>query len=377
MKYRYNFGVDISQFGFGAMRLPTLGSPADIDRELTEKLLLEAYNNGVNYFDTAYVYHFEQSEVVLGEVFDKHNIRNRVYLATKLPTTSRHADKPFTTAFGEQLSRLRTNYIDFYLIHSLNSKKWASLKDRGVVDFMNSIRNDGVIKHLGFSFHGEFEEFQEIIEDYDWEFCQIQYNWIDIDYQAGERGIQLASSMGIPVIVMEPLRGGMIPALSDPIIGELKKKHGLEGSSLASLSLEFVLDNPHVMTVLSGVNRKDHLDENISVASAIQPESLGSNKRAFLGELREYLLNKPTVQCTACNYCIDGCPSQINIPAVFECYNEYLTYGEAAKSGAARYVRMITANSEECSGCESCVGVCTQSLDIPNLLENAKSDLAV
>jgi len=253
MKYRNFNGRDISQLGFGAMRLPTTEN-GEINKEESFRLFDYAYEQGVNYYDTAYVYHGGKSEVVLGEWIKNAGIRDKVFVADKLPTMNLGADFDANAIFEEQLQRLQTDYIDFYLMHALNLEKWNRLKELGAIKFMDEIRAKGQVRYIGFSFHDTYEAFEKIINDYDWEFCQIQLNFMDIELQAGIKGLEYAASKGIPVTIMEPLKGGKILQIKDPYTTKLKNAYNLSEVPTSRICLNFLFNRPEVLTVLSGMN---------------------------------------------------------------------------------------------------------------------------
>lgn len=364
MLYRsYQGGKNISQLGFGAMRLPQLSSdPKDIDKKLTEQLIMKAYESGVNYFDTAYVYHNGASETVLGEILRENRIADKVNIADKLPTFWLDDNfKPFDL-FDEQLRRLGTDRIDFYLIHNLNKEKWAQLKQKGILEFMEKTRNSGKIGTLGFSFHDNFDAYKEILDDYNWEFSQIQLNYMDIEYQAGIKGLEYAASKQIPVVIMEPLKGGQLLMIQDPYVAQLKKKYGLSEVSTAEISLNFLFDRPEVLTVLSGMNALSQVEENIATASKTKSGAMPENQKQFLNDLRAYILTKNMIPCTGCSYCTEGCPQEIPIPDLFEMYNNGKMF-DSASSNRAQYQRFY-AKTKDCIECGQCESVCPQKLPI-------------
>ena len=376
MQYRaFQKERDISQLGFGFMRLPLKGSdPAEIDAEKTEEMLLYAYEHGVNYFDTAYVYHGGRSEVVLGELLSKNNIRDKVNIADKLPAFDLNEEWDPYALFDEQLRRLGTLVIDFYLLHNLTRKKWDMLKQRHILEFLAHIRKSGHIGHIGFSFHDDTEAFRYILDDYDWEFCQIQLNFMDVAYQAGLAGLEYAGQKGVPVVIMEPLKGGQLLMMKDPYVDMLKVKHGLTDVPTAQICLNFLFDRPEVLTVLSGMNQLCQVEENVRTACVMTPKMQPANERAFLEELRIYIQGKDAIPCTACCYCVEGCPQGIEIPEVFELYNNARMF-DSLKHNRNSYNK-LHRNAETCIACGQCVGVCPQGLEIPELLKKCTKLLA-
>lgn len=375
MLYRdYKGGKNISQLGFGAMRLPQLSTdPKDIDKKTTEAIIMRAFELGVNYFDTAYVYHNGASETVLGEILRNNHIDDKVNIADKLPTFWIEENfKPFDL-FDEQLRRLGTDRIDYYLIHNLNKDKWAQLKNKGILEFMEKTRNSGKIGTLGFSFHDNFDAYREIIDDYDWEFSQIQLNFMDIEYQAGIKGLEYAASKGIPVIIMEPLKGGQLMMLQDPQVSALKEKYGLSDIPTAEICLNFLFDRPEVLTVLSGMNALCQLEQNVVAASKTSPGTMPEGQKLFLNELRAYILTKNMIPCTGCSYCTEGCPQEIPIPDLFEMYNNGIMF-DSQTANRAQYQRFYT-QTKDCVNCGQCESVCPQKLAIPELLKTANAYL--
>lgn len=374
MKYRYFKGNDISQLGFGAMRLPQTEAGL-IDVKLTEELFMYAYEHGVNYYDTAYVYHGGNSEVVLGDILKANAIRDKVFVADKLPTMKIDDNFDALGIFDEQLSRLQTDYIDFYLLHAMSADKWRELKRRNIITFMDSLKSSGQIKYMGFSFHDTFDAFKTIIDDYDWDFCQIQYNYMDTDIQAGTKGLEYAALKNIPVTIMEPLKGGKLLNIRDPYTTQLKAQYGLAKTPISQVCLDFVFNRPEVLCVLSGMNSMEQLKENIESASQIMPNAQPKEERRFLDELKNYLSGKDTINCTACRYCTDGCPESIDIPKIFEAYNESVMFDTLEQNRGM--VARRHANIADCEECGQCEGVCPQGLPIIDNLAKIRKYFAV
>jgi predicted aldo/keto reductase-like oxidoreductase len=375
MNYRnYKNKKQISQLGFGAMRLPRFSDDqTDIDVKLTEEIILYAYEHGVNYYDTAYVYHNGKSEVVLGEILNRNNIRDKVNIADKLPTMVLDPFDPYAM-FEEQLQRLGTDTIDFYLIHALSKDKWDKVKELGIIEFMETIKKSGRIGALGFSFHDNYEAYQYILDDYDWDFSQIQLNFMDIEYQAGIKGLEYAASKGIPVVIMEPLKGGKLLMSKDLQISELKKKYGLENHSTAEICLNFVWNRPEVLCVLSGMNAMNQIEENVRTASNITANGQPENQKEFLNDLREYIKSKNIIPCTKCEYCIAGCPQKIPIPNLFELYNDAEMF-DTKQSSQAMFERFY-GKLNDCVECGQCENACPQHLPIIELLKKTREYLA-
>lgn len=368
MNYRIFKDKKISQLGFGAMRLPLSGSDAaNIDKKTTEEIMMYAYENGVNYYDTAYVYHKGFSERVLGEILRSNHILDKVNVADKLPLFD--IDEKFDpyALLDEQLTRLGTEKIDFYLMHNMTKAKWDKLKKMDIFRFMEDAKKSGKIGALGFSFHDTYDAYKYVIDEYDWQFSQIQLNFMDIEYQAGLKGLSYAASKNIPVIIMEPLKGGQLLMIKDSKVNELKKKYHLENASTAEISLNFLFDRPEILCVLSGMNALNQVKENIQTASKINAGMQPQNEKDFLTELRSYILSKDGIPCTACQYCVEGCPQNIEIPGVLELYNNAVMFDSKIQNKSI--LERFYSNAKDCIECGQCENVCPQSLKIPELLK--------
>ncbi len=306
LNYRKNEknGELLSILGYGCMRFPKKGNA--IDEERTEKQVISAIEQGVNYFDTAYVYQNGKSELMLGKILAK-GYREKVKIATKLPPFFVKKTSDFDKILNVSLERLQTSYIDYYLIHMLmDVASWERLVKLGVIEWIAAKKKEGKIINLGFSFHGTKNEFVKIVDAYDWDFCQIQYNFVDEFNQAGKSGMEYAASKGIPVFAMEPLRGGKIvnalPAEVDDIWKNMKPAR-----TVADWSLRWVWNHPEVTLLLSGMNTEEQLEENIRIASSVQANELTEDELAIFDKARELIRQKTKVNCTACGYCMP-CP---------------------------------------------------------------------
>ncbi|MCF0115559.1 MAG: aldo/keto reductase, partial [Erysipelotrichaceae bacterium] len=335
-----------SLLGFGCMRLPKK-EDGKIDRNETFKLLDTAYDRGVNYYDTAYPYHAGESELVVGEWL-KTKDRSSIYLATKLPMMRVTKEEQVASFFHEQLEKLQTDYFDFYLVHALNAKSYQTMKELGVYEKLNEYKKQGKIKRLGFSFHDSFEVFKDIITSYDWDFCQIQYNYFDTDYQAGDKGYELAKSLGIPMTIMEPIRGGLlakVPRDVRTIFDEVHPEY-----SDASFALRWVADHENVACVLSGMSSYDQVMDNLTTFDTLVPfteKDYTTYKKAKL-----IFDERQRVKCTGCRYCMP-CPFGVNIPDVFKRYNEESLFDINNKE---RYLGMSDeAKASNCRNCRACV----------------------
>ncbi|WP_409199573.1 aldo/keto reductase [Methanobrevibacter sp. DSM 116169] len=371
MKYRKMPKIEdeISLLGYGCMRFPRKNGI--IDKKRTEKQIIEAINNGINYFDTAYLYY--GSEETLGEILSQ-GYRDKVKIATKIPGPKIKKYEDFSEIFEKQLKMLKTDYLDNILIHSLASfEEWNYLKDIGVLDFFKLEKDKGRIINIGFSYHGNIKNFKKIIDDYDWDFCMVQYNYIDDKYQAGSEGINYAASKNIGVIAMEPLRGGLlvnqIPNEAKKIIENYKIKR-----SPAEWAFRWAADNPNVQVVLSGMNEEKDIEENIKIFSDITPNSLTDDDKQMLESVKKEIHKKIKVQCTSCGYCLP-CPKNVDIPTSFTCYNDKSLFGGLSPAinyfNATSYDNSAASNCTRCGACEK---KCPQNIPIMDELENVKKE---
>ena len=368
-------GDELSILGFGCMRLPMKG--AAIDEEKAIALIRDAADRGVNYFDTAYPYHGGKSEPLLGKALAD-GYREKVKIATKLPQFMINSLDRAKKIFNTQLERLNTDYIDYYLLHMFADKAgFEKMQKLGVIDWLEGLKKDGVIKNLGFSFHGVGAAFKELIEAYDWDFCQIQYNYMDENNQAGRSGLELAYSLGIPVIVMEPLRGGQLVNQLPKVITDEFRAYDDKRSN-AEWSLRWIWNQPGVTVVLSGMNDQNQLDENINTASVMHPNSLTAEEIKIYEDVKRVMIEKTKVPCTGCAYCMP-CPAGVNIPHVFSLYNEkYLLEGKRA---GYKYMTELGVGAKkpgfasQCTECGKCEKNCPQSIEIRKEMKNARKDL--
>ena len=374
MKYRPDRqGNKISQLGYGCMRFSKKGST--IDYEKAEREVLLAIEKGVNYFDTAYVY--PGSEECLGWILEENKCRDKVYIATKLPQYIMRSAGAIDKTFKDQLSRLRTDYIDYYLMHMFTDiAEWEHLQSLGIEDWIKQHKEAGSIRNIGFSYHGETEMFLKILNAYDWEFCQIQYNYLDEHTQAGRRGLQAAAEKGIPVIIMEPLRGGKLVDLPDKAKELLADEDG-KGYTPAELGLRWLWNQPEVTCILSGMNSEGMVNENIRIASEAEPNHLTEEDMAVVERIKQIIREREKVGCTGCRYCMP-CPKGVDIPNIFYYYN--LRYME--KNSRARFefaqnmgMRKEPAFASQCVGCGKCEQHCPQHINIREKLKEADRDL--
>lgn len=370
MQYRNDqTGRPISLLGYGCMRFTRKG--AGIDLEKAEREVLAAIGAGVNYFDTAYIY--PGSEAALGEILDRNHCRDQVRIATKLPQYLVRGKGDFERYFAEELRRLRTDHVDFYLMHMLTDvESWHKLEAAGVREWLDAKRAAGQIGQVGFSFHGNTEMFKKLLEVYPWNFCQIQYNYLDEHSQAGRAGLEAAAAKGLPVIIMEPLRGGKLVNLLPPEAKRLFAESP-RGWTPAEWALRWLWDQPAVTCVLSGMNDLEMIEENCRIASEVQPGALTQEDFALLERVKTAIQQRVKAPCTGCGYCMP-CPKGVDIPGAFRCYNEMFT--EHKRTGRREYWQVVGLRKEpafatQCVGCGKCESHCPQHLPIRALLKEA------
>ena len=366
-------GDSLSVLGFGCMRLA--GDEASIDEERATAQIRYAIERGVNYIDTAYPYHMGKSEPFLGQALAD-GYREKVKLATKLPHWIINSREDMERILDSQLERLRTERIDYYLLHALHDHVWNKLRGFDVLDLLNKARDDGRILHTGFSFHGDKDVFKEIIDAYDWDVCQIQYNFLDEENQAGTEGLEFAASRGLGVIVMEPLRGGnlaiRVPAEVQAIWNEANIKR-----TPAEWALRWVWNRPEVSVVLSGMNEEDHIEENLRIADEAYPGSLTEKELELVGRAAKTYRRLMKVGCTGCGYCLP-CPEGVDIPACFEIYNNRHMFGDK-RADVAYMIRLSGVSGQPshaslCTECGTCEELCPQHLPIPELLKDVAEE---
>jgi len=365
-------GLQISVLGFGCMRLPVIGKDnSRIDEEQAREMIHLAIEKGVNYFDTAYPYHAEnfsragESEPFLGKVL-KDGYREKVYLATKLPCWLVENREDMDRILDDQLERLDTDYIDFYLLHSLNRTTWPKMLKNGVLEFLNDALKIGKIRYAGFSFHDEVDLFKEITDAYDWTFCQIMYNYFDEDFQAGKEGLQYAARKGLAVLAMEPLRGGgLVHGLPDE--ARLIMREAMPGRSEVEWAFRWLWNQADVNVVLSGMSSMDQLRENLELAERISENSWSAEEDEVLQRVNRVIKSLQKVNCTTCGYCLP-CPHGVNIPRNFSLYNDHFMLNDPAARN--RYYGLLGENerASNCIQCGECLEKCPQQIAIPDEL---------
>lgn len=374
-----NLGFKISTFGIGCMRLPLLlqpdGStdPSKIDEDEAIKMIRYGIDNGVNYIDTAYGYHGGNSEIVTGKAL-KDGYREKVKLATKLPVWLANSYEDFGKLLDEQLAKLQVDYIDFYLLHALNKNSWEKVKDMGVLEFLDKAVEAGKIKHPGFSFHDELPVFKSIIDSYDWKMCQIQLNFLDENYQAGVEGLRYAGSKNIPVVIMEPLRGGRLARNIPEDILKVWDSYHIKRSPV-EWAFRWLYNFPEVTVILSGVSTMEQLKENIEIFKNAAPNSMTEEELELVAQVKAIYESRTKVDCTACNYCMP-CPSGVDIPRIFSLYNTASMFNEYAEQ-SKHYERLIEENKDasNCVECSQCEGACPQNIAIIDMLKEAHEAL--
>ncbi len=356
--------------GFGAMRLPIIGKDSSqVNEPEAIKMIRDAIDHGVNYVDTAYTYHEKQGEIVVGKAL-QNGYREKVKLATKLPSWLVETPDDFDRFLDEQLEKLQTDHIDFYLLHTLSAIFWPRLRDWEVLDWAEGAIADGRIQYLGFSFHDDFEVFKEIVDAYDrWTFCQIQYNYMDIEYQAGTEGLQYAAQKGLAVVIMEPLRGGQLVNKIPKSVAELWKSATVRRTP-ADWALQWIWNHPQVSVILSGMSSMQHVIENLDNAERSGVGSLSEEELTLIDKVREEYRRLVPVPCTNCKYCMP-CPNGVEIAAILEYYNDAIIYDNPA---APRFLyRNLSKDTQanNCVECFECEEKCPQAIPISEYLKEA------
>lgn len=374
MQYRkMKDGTQISILGYGCMRFSSSGGRIDIDK--TEKEILLAIENGVNYFDTAYIYN--GSEEALGTILARNHCRDKVNIATKLPYYLLKNTSSVEKLFQEQLRRLRTDHVDFYLMHMLfDLNVWKRLKSIGIEEWIAEKKQNGQIRNIGFSFHGDTKTFKELIDAYDWDFCQIQYNYLDEHTQAGREGLLYAAGKQIPVIIMEPLRGGKLVDLLPDSAKEAIRNYPVKRTP-AEWAFHWLWDQPEVTCVLSGMNSQEMVTENIKTASETSAHAFTESDHELIKTVKAKINQNLRVGCTGCGYCMP-CPQGVDIPTAFRCYNKARMDGRF--STILEYIQVTSLRKDssdisKCIQCGACEQHCPQHIAIRKELQNARKEL--
>jgi len=380
MKYRKLGKTEksISTIGLGCMRLPTkdnLQMSQNIDEIETTKMIEYAIDNGINYFDTAYPYHGGKSEVVIGKILNNFK-RNEFYLATKSPVWFINSEGDFTRLLEEQLTKLKFDYIDFYLLHSLDSNRWNNIvKKYNVLSELEDAKQKGLVKHIGFSFHDSFDVFKSIIDEYDkWEFCQVQYNYMDIENQAGKKGVDYAFAKDLGVIIMEPLRGGRLANPPENVKAIINSYKPLRTPQ--EWAMRWLWSQKEISTVLTGSSNLEQLKQNIDFVNNAIDFEFSNEDLEFIEKVKKAYLDRIKIDCTKCNYCLP-CPNGVNIPRNFELYNDVFIY-ENPIPPRMTYQRFMPdiEKASNCIQCEECESKCPQKLEISKLLLSVDEELS-
>jgi len=362
-------GAETSLLGFGCMRLPQTPD-GQIDEVKTEQMFDKAIAAGVNYFDTAYPYHDGKSELVVGKFLKKYD-RSSFYLATKLPVWLVNTVEDVDKYFEEQLSKLQTDYIDFYLMHAMNRERWDKMLELGCVKRLEELKEQGKIRNLGFSFHDEYAAFEEIINYRDWDFCQIQLNYMDAGEQAGLKGYQLAADKGIPVVVMEPVKGGSLAVFAEDIMSKFQELD--PAASAASFALRWVGSLPGVKVVLSGMSTVEQVEDNLKTFGDFKP--LSAKEQETISQVTEILRSRVQNGCTGCRYCMP-CPAGVDIPGCFSTWNTYHMYQNYYTVNWNWEVNIGDAHQpKNCVECGKCEKLCPQKIHIREDLKKVQTDL--
>ncbi len=363
MQYRTFGQLDwlVSALGFGCMRLPTTGKPEDIDEPEATRMLRHAIDHGVNYVDTAYGYHGGNSERFVGRAL-KDGYREKVHLATKLPCWLVKDAMDFDRLLNEQLDKLQTDHIDFYLLHALNKGSWHNMRDLGVREWAGKLLTDGRVRYLGFSFHDDYDVFQEIVDAYAWTFCQIQYNYMDVENQAGTKGLQYAAAKGMAVVVMEPLLGGRLVNPPQPV--QTLWDSAPVRRDPADWALQWLWNQPEVSVVLSGMSTMTQVEENLASAERSRVRSLSAADLALIDRVRVKYRELCPIPCTRCRYCMP-CPNSVDIPRNFDVYNAGMIYDKPAWA-RNEYSTWIPEKerASACIQCRECEDKCPQHIPI-------------
>ena len=375
MKYRTmgKLGIQSSAFGLGCMRFNGAASgDSTIDEQKAVSLIRRAIDGGVNYIDTAYVYLDKTSEIVLGKALQD-GYRDRVTIATKVPPDMVNSRADLERILEEELKKLQTDHIDFYLMHALNRQKYEHMKEIGAREFFDDMKREGKIRYKCFSFHSSYEDFEYILNDWDWDMCQIQYNFMDINNQAGTKGLELAGSKGIPVVIMEGLLGGRLANAPDNVQA-LYDAFPVKRTAV-EWAFRWLCNHPEVGVVLSGCNEAEQIDENLRIFDTVETGIMSEEELRLMDQVREAYISRTRIGCTGCRYCMP-CPNGVNIPGIFSAWNNWSLYNTDPKSDwMFRMILDKNSGADNCVSCAACEAACPQHLNIIESLVTAWSDL--
>ena len=377
MQYRKNekLGIEFSAFGMGCMRFPMKTDENGnrvVDESISTPIIRHAIDNGVNYVDTAYVYSDRKNEMAVAHAL-RDGYREKVYLATKIPTWAIHTPEDMDKLLEEQLSNLETDHIDFYLVHSLNKGSWEKVRDIGIREFLDKAKASGKIKYACFSFHDGYDAFIDIVDSYDWDMCQIQFNYMDINNQATLKGLEYAGKKGIPVVIMEGLLGGKLanaPANVQALYDEFPVKR-----SPVEWAFRWICNHPEVATVLSGVTSMEQCDDNLKIFDRCEAGIMTPDEEKLIDKVREAYNSRTKVGCTSCRYCMP-CPNGVDIPKIFSIWNNLFLYDEKL-AGNGRYRKTVEEGNGagNCVECGACEGICPQHIKIIDMLKQADEEM--
>jgi len=370
MKYRTfsKTGEAISQFGFGTMRMPT-HPDGTLDHQESIRMIRAAIDQGVNYVDTAYMYHNGESEIAVGKALQD-GYREKVFLADKMPIWFAKNQEDMKAIFEEQFRRLDVDVIDFYLVHNITVPIWKRAKKYGLMEFLEEEKKKGRIRYIGFSFHDEVEFFEEVLKEHPWDFCQIQLNYMDRAFQAGVKGLKKAAEMGIPVIIMEPLKGGKLTDRLPDSVKALWEQAEVKRTP-AEWALRWVANFPEVLTILSGVHNMEQLEENMQILSEAEPNTLTEKEQEIISKVSYQYNHLIEYACTGCKYCLP-CPVKLDIPAIIDLYNQHHLY-EGNEKVQRDYDMWFGQDrrASACIACGQCEEKCPQSLSIIEIMKKA------
>ncbi|WP_163336785.1 aldo/keto reductase [Desulfopila sp. IMCC35008] len=372
-------GDKLSILGFGCMRLP-LFEDGSINTERAIRQIRVAIDAGVNYLDTAWPYHTGESEKLVGLALAE-GYREKVRIATKLPSWMINCREDMDFYLNAQLEKLAVSQVDYYLVHALNGTNWQKLQDLGVTEFLNTALADGRIKNTGFSFHGELSDFRTIVDSYSWDMCQIQYNYLDQEYQAGTEGLKYAAEKKLGIVIMEPLRGGNLSIPEPPpAIAEIWQQAEIKRTPV-EWALRWLWNHPEVTVILSGMNDEAHIEENLAIADTAEIDSLTEKEYEIVDQAARKYNELMKVGCTGCGYCLP-CPSGVKIPMVFEVYNKMHLFGNEME-GKLMYVIRLSGSisgdgagyASQCTECGECLEKCPQNIEIPTMLTEITAEM--